>query len=69
MNTGRNFYNGPWRYVATNRFNTEWQTDPWTFENMAVITEGKKLFVRLVAQMRDHGELSSGYQTSTIVLA
>lgn len=69
VNAGRNFYNGPWRYKATNRFNTEWQTNPWTFEHIAVITEGKKLFYRLVAQMRDHGELSSSYQTSTIVEA
>ncbi len=69
VNPGVSFYNGPWRYRATNRYNTEWQLDPWTFEHIAVMTEGKKVFYRIVAQMRDHGELSTSYQTSTIVEA
>lgn len=69
VNAGRNFFNGPFRYVGTNRYNTSWQFDAWTEDSPWNLTEGKKVFLRMVAQMRDNGELSSAFQTSTIVTA
>lgn len=68
VNPGRNFYNGPWRYLGTNRYNTSWQFVPWTMAYPWNLTTGQKVFVRMVAQMFDHGELSSSYQTSTVVI-
>lgn len=69
VNVGRNFYNGPWRYLATNRYNTSWQFDPWTIAYPWNLTTGQKVFVRMVAQKSDHGELSESYQTSSVVIA
>lgn len=69
VNPGVNFYARPWQYIGTNRFNTKWQFEPWSEDSPWPLTEGKKVFLRMVAQMRDKGQLSEPYQTSTVVIA
>jgi len=67
VNPGVAFYNGPWRFIDTNRYNTSWQFDPWEIVYPWNLTQDKKVFIRMLAQMRDHGEISTDFQTSTII--
>lgn len=67
VNAGVNFYNGPWVYLARNWYNGAWDDDPWELDVGAIHTEDQKVFMKLIAQHKTSGELSTPYQTSAIV--
>lgn len=63
VNPGRNFYNGPWQYLDTNLYTGTWTTDPWIIDTTRPTDEAHKIFVKLIAQQDNTGELSAPYQT------
>lgn len=69
VNPGVAYYNTPWRYIARNEFNGVWDHDPWTINYPLVLVADHKVYVKLIAQNADTGELSTPYQTSAIIKA
>ena len=59
VSQGRNFFNAPWRYAASNLFNATWTTDPWTLASPWPIDAGKRMWCYLVAQHATEGQLSN----------
>ena len=58
VSQGRNFFNAPWRYAASNLFNGTWTTDPWTLASPWPIDAGKRMWCYLVAQHWTGGQVS-----------
>lgn len=69
INPGRDFYNGPWRLLDDNRFTINWHEDPWIIAYPLDLVAGHKVFVKMVAQMYNTGEMSEPFQTSSVVSA
>lgn len=67
ISPGVNFYASPWRYIARNKFNAAWTSDPWTIDYPLDLIATDQVFLRLIAQNSDTGELSEAYQTSAII--
>lgn len=55
---GRNFYNGPWRFLGYNYFSTVWSRDPWEETSPWDITSGGRVFCYVVAQDYSGGQIS-----------
>lgn len=68
LNPGASFYAGPWRYIGYTTWDgDEWDEVPWEIEYYLDLVATKKLFLKLIAQHSDTGELSAPFQTSTII--
>ncbi len=55
---GRNFYNGPWRYLAANYFSAVWQQNPWHATSPWDIVSGGRIYAYVVCQDYNTGEIS-----------
>jgi len=65
---GRNFYNGPWRYVSWNmRDEGAWFYEPWFATHPWGLTEANRVWTRLVAELPD-GATSIRHQESTTIV-
>lgn len=65
---GRNFYNGPWRYLGSNhRAAGAWDTSPWQYAHPWGLTTGKKVWSRLVAELPSHATSIRHQESVTIV--
>lgn len=55
---GRNYFNGPWRFVGANLNTPPWTSDPWTVASPWTIDANKRMWCYLVAQDWISGALS-----------
>lgn len=53
VSAGTNYYQGPWRYRGSNRWNgAAWiDGDPWELSTLEALTNGHKISLRLVAKL------------------
>lgn len=59
VNSGVNFFNGPWRRVSSNTYESGWAADPWTATHWEAAPAGQKVFAYCVVQDMTSGAISN----------
>ncbi len=68
VSPGTAYYAGPWRFIEALTWNTTDAWPGWTLDWPWNITAGQRVFLRLVAQLRASGSISTPYVCTAISL-
>ena len=64
---GRNYYSTPYFYLGRELFDGVWRDPPWIMVHPEDLLADKRIWIRLVAQMHDTGEISSPAFANAII--
>lgn len=64
---GRTYYSTPYFYLGRELFDGAWQDPPWIMVHPEDLLAGKRVWIRMVAQMHDTGEISGPCVTNAII--